>query len=120
MGLSIEDKIAKMKKKGWEFNEYKNSQGSQVIGATFYEPIGRNGKKRDIPLYKFSFPSWERLVFVLYYGSVGTQKDLAQEFGVTEQEISYIKSKRMTGEARKRKKIDDFGFFYTEVRWESV
>lgn len=94
MGFTTEEKIAKMKSKGWIFEEFVDSNQVQKIRAKFYEPIGRKGKRKDVLLYNFIFPDWEKLVYELYYGSVGTQRELAKEFGVTPEEISYIKNGR--------------------------
>lgn len=91
MSFTTEDKIARLKKYGWEIIEYPDTENNMRVNARYYEPIGRVGKKKTVPLYNLFFKNKNELVQQLYYSSVGLQKDLAKEFGLTPEEISYIK-----------------------------
>lgn len=92
MNFTTEEKIERLKKKGWILEYFKDTDGNSKINAKYFETIGRKGNKRPLPLYNLYFRNKNDLVRELYYSSVGTQRDLAKEYGLTEQEIAYIKN----------------------------
>lgn len=92
MSFTTEEKIERLKEKGWIFEYFKDTGGNSKINAKFFETVGRNGNKRPLPLYNLYFRNKNDLVRELYYSSIGTQRDLAKEYGLTEQEVAYIKN----------------------------
>ena len=91
MSFTTEDKIKKLKAKGWEITEYPDADNNLRINAKFYEPVGRVGRRKTVPLYNLFFQNKNEMVREIYYSSVGLQKELAKEFGLTPEEVSYIK-----------------------------
>ena len=94
--LTVEEKISRLKARGWEIETFFDADGNQKINARFHQAVGRQGAKRTSPLYNLYFKNKHDLVRELYYSSVGTQKDLAQEYNLTQEEISYIKTENKT------------------------
>lgn len=92
MNFTTEDKIARLQSKGWIFQVFTDAAGNQKINARYHELIGRSGKRRDAPLYNLYFRNRNDLVRELYYSSIGTQRELAKEFGLSPVEVSYIKN----------------------------
>ena len=130
MSFTTEDKIAKLRKSGWEIIEYPDAENNLRVNAKFYEPIGRVGKKKSAPLYNLFFQNKNDLVREIYYSSVGLQRDLAKEFGLTPEEVSYIKCgksykriDKQTGAeikvaldvGKRIKWIEDVRFFLTQI-----
>lgn len=93
MSLTVEEKIEKLKKKRWVIEPFMDASGNSKINAKFFESIGRSGKTRSLPLYNLYFRNRNDLVRELFYSSVGTQKDLAREYELSPEEVSYIKNK---------------------------
>lgn len=131
MSLTVEEKIEKLRSKGWIIEPFTDASGETKLSAKFFESIGRSGKKRTEPLYSLYFPNRSKLVRELYYSSVGTQKDLAREYGLSPEEISYIKNKSQTyvkigkdGEpvrkqinsGRRLKCVEDIRFFLAQIQ----
>jgi len=94
MSFTTEEKISKLESKGWILETFTDSNGSPKINAKYFEPLNRTGKVKDTPLYNLIFSNRNELVRNLYYSSIGTQRELAQEFGLSPEEISYIKKGR--------------------------
>lgn len=92
MNFTAEEKMARLQSKGWIFQRFTDAAGTPKINARFYEPIGRTGRKRNVPLYNLYFRNRNDLVRELYYSSIGTQRELAKEFGLSAVEVSYIKN----------------------------
>ena len=96
MEMTVENKMAKLEHKGWKIESFLDTSGNTVLNAKFFKPVGRAGKKKATPLYNVFFRNRNDLLKELYYSSVGTQRELATEFGLTEQEIAYIKNDNKT------------------------
>lgn len=58
-----------------------------------FQAGGQGRKTQPVPLYSLCFRNRNELVRELYYSSVGTQKDLAAEYGLSPEEVSYIKNR---------------------------
>lgn len=92
MSFTTEEKLERLREKGWIFEYFADTSGNSRINAKFYETVGRNGNKKSLPLYNLYFQNKNDLVKELYYSSIGTQRELAKEYGLTPEEVTYIKN----------------------------
>ncbi len=88
--LSVDGKIRQLEAAGWEI---KQSAGHYLCGYPH----------KNAYLYQIVCNSRQEIADRLFYASIGQKQQLAEEFGTTVQELSYIKTGIRSGKTLKNK-----------------